>query len=101
MKTKEKVLKLLQENVSLRDNDNKLIAIIWDKELEKLGISWGVRKHFLNIFSAGALTPPTTISRMRRQVQEQNEELRGKTYKGRKTTMQNKWLNNLGYEVNK
>ena len=101
MKTKEKVLKLLQENVSLRDNDNKLIAKIWDKELEKLGIQWDVRKHFLNIFSVGALTPHTTISRMRRQVQEQYKELRGKTYKGRQTTMQKKWLNDLGYEVNK
>ena len=101
MKTKEKVLKLLKENVLLRDNDNKLIAKIWDKELEKLGIHWYVRKHFLNIFSVGALTPHTTISRMRRQVQEQYQELRGKTYKGRQTTMQKKWLNNLGYEVNK
>ena len=51
------------------------------------------------IFSAGALTPPTTISRMRRQVQEQNVELRGKHYKGRQTTMQNKWKKDLGYEV--
>ena len=101
MKTKEKVLKLLKENVLLRDNDNKLIATIWDKELEKLGISWNVRKHFYNIFSAGALTPPTTISRMRRQVEEQNKDLRGKSYKGRQTTMQNKWLDKLGYEANK
>ena len=101
MKTKEKVLKLLQENISLRDNDNKLIATIWDKELEKFGLDWHVRKHFYILFSDGKLTPPTTISRMRRQVQEQNEELRGTNYKGRQTTMQNKWLNNLGYEVNK
>ena len=99
MKTKEKVLKLLQENILLRDNDNKLIATIWDKELERLGIPWNVRKHFFNIFSAGALTPPTTISRMRRQVQELNVELRGKHYKGRQTTMQNKWKKDLGYEV--
>ena len=38
---------------------------------------------------------------LRRQVQEQNKELRGANYKGRQTTMQNKWLNNLGYETNK
>ena len=97
MKTKEKVFYWLSKDESLRDNDNKLIAKIWDKELEKLGIHWDVRKHFLNIFSVGALTPHTTISRMRRQVQQQNKELRGKTYKGRQTTMQKKWREDLGY----
>ena len=101
MKTKEKVLYWLSKDESLRDNDNKLIAKIWDKELEKFGLDWNVRKHFYILFSDGKLTPPTTISRMRRQVQEQYKELRGKTYKGRQTTMQKKWLNDLGYEVNK
>tara|TARA_R100001163_G_scaffold188_1_gene304 strand:+ start:4062 stop:4367 length:306 start_codon:yes stop_codon:yes gene_type:complete len=101
MKTKEKVLNLLKENASLRDNENKLIATIWDRELEKFGLDWNVRKHFFILFSDGKLTPPTTISRMRRQVQEQNVELRGKHYKGRQTTMQDKWKKELGYEVNK
>ena len=37
---------------------------------------------------------------MRRKLQEEFKDLRGKKYKLRKETIQNKWRKELGYEEN-
>ena len=43
----------------------------------------------------------TATNRIEKRLLNKIKELRGKTYKGRQTTMQNKWKKKLGYEVNK
>ena len=50
--------------------------------------------------SKSKLTNTETITRVRRQLQEQNKELRGQNYINRQTKLQNKVKMELGYEVN-
>ena len=101
MKTKEKVEYWLRKHPYLRDNDNRLFANIWDKELEKFGIPRNVRKHVLEFIALGKLTPAPSIKRARAKLQEENPEYRGDKYDLRKGTIQNEWRKKLGYEVNK
>ena len=102
MKTKEEIKRLLIKSPHLQDNDSKLIATYWFYELKNKGIDIDEMKayDFLKLFANSDLTHTETISRMRRQVQEENKELRGKHYQGRQTTKQKEWKQRLGYEVN-
>jgi len=103
MKTKEEVRTLLENTPHLRDSDNKLIATYWFNELRKMAINPDNinAMKFLKMFADSALTNVKTIERMRRKLQEECPELRGKMYKARKETLQDQWKRNLGYEVNK
>ena len=62
-----------------RNNDNKLIANIWHKLLEKSGINtknitgWTLLTHL----SKGDLPTPESITRCRRKLQEEIPALRG------------------------
>ena len=102
IKAKDKVLKLLQENTSNRDSDNKLIANFWFHEIKAMGKDPNTLTAFglLDLMSKSKLTNTETITRVRRQLQEQNKELRGKNYINRQTKLQNKVKMELGYEVN-
>ena len=72
-------------NKSVRDNDNKLIAMIWHKLLEKGGINskeitgWNLLTHL----SKGDLPTPESITRCRRKLQELYPALRGTTWEER------------------
>ena len=102
IKAKDKVLKLLKENPSNRDSDNKLIANFWFHEIKAMGKDPNTLTAFglLDLMSKSKLTNTETITRVRRQIQEQNKELRGQNYINRQTKLQNKVKLELGYEVN-
>ena len=102
MKTKDVVKTLLIQKPHLRDSDPKLIATYWFNELKKMAINPNniSAMKFLKMFADSALTNVKTIERMRRKLQEECPELRGKLYKVRKEAIQDQWKKDLGYEVN-
>ena len=102
MKTKEIVKKLLIEKSHLKDSDNKLIATFWFNELKNKNINPSkiTGLDFMKLFAESKLTNIKTIERMRRKLQEECPELRGKLYKVRKENLQDKWKKDLGYEKN-
>jgi hypothetical protein len=80
---KSRIIKILTENPSNRDNDHKLISNIWFFEFrEQSG------KHpnevtafeFMRLVSLGRLTNPESIRRLRQKIQEQYPGLRGSKY---------------------
>tara|TARA_B100001094_G_C18073617_1_gene741416 strand:- start:670 stop:978 length:309 start_codon:yes stop_codon:yes gene_type:complete len=101
MKTKEIVRELLTIKPHLRDNDNMLIAAYWWKELKRKEIDPNKMNglEFMQMFANNKLTNLKTIERMRRKLQEDCPELRGKIYAARKGKIQDKWKQDLGYEV--
>ncbi len=103
MKTKDEVKQLLIDKPHLRDSDNKLIATYWFNELKEKQIDPNKINglEFMQMFANNKLTNIKTIERMRRKLQEEDPELRGKLYKARKETIQDQWKKDLGYEVNK
>jgi len=83
-KTKFKVERLLNAVEETRDNDELLIASIWNEDL----INKGLNKYILverlfNMLSAGELTSTESIRRVRQKLQENNEHLRGYKYNKR------------------
>ena len=103
MKTKDEVKQLLIDKPHLRDSDNKLIATYWFNELKEKQIDPNKINglEFMQMFANNKLTNIKTIERMRRKLQEEDPELRGKLYKAIKETIQDQWKKDLGYEVNK
>ena len=99
MKTKEIVKQLLIDKPHLRDSDNKLIATYWYMELKQKKIDPNNINalEFMQMFADSKLTNIKTIERMRRKLQEENPELRGKVYNERKGVIQDKWREDLGY----
>jgi hypothetical protein len=88
MKTKDEIKKLLTNDERLRDSDSKLIARFWTNAYE-----------FLCLFAQSKLHNVEGLTRMRRKVQEENENLRGKLYNFRKHNLQNKMKAKLGYNI--
>lgn len=78
------IFKLLSKYEHLRDDDNKLLANIWLKEIGKDNLKEMSAYDFLVLFSEGKLSNFESIGRARRKVQSENEELRGSKYKLRK-----------------
>ena len=103
MKTKEVVRELLTIKPHLRDNDSMLIAAYWWRELKRKEIDPNKMNglEFMQMFANNKLTNIKTIERMRRKLQEECPELRGKAYELRKGAIQDQWKKDLGYEVNK
>jgi len=103
MKTKEVVKQLLEKTPHLRDSDPKLICTYWFMELKnkKIDVNEITGFEFMKMFADSRLTNIKTIERMRRKLQEEIPELRGKIYNARKGTIQDEWKKELGYEVNK
>jgi hypothetical protein len=104
IKTKDQVKSLLEMEEGLRDNDTRLIAIYWAYEIGIEQLKGLSANDFLANVAAGKLTPADTITRARRKVQEDNEELRGVKYKKRKAAAEqldqeketDAWFNQLG-----
>jgi len=101
MKTKEEIKILLTNDERLRDSDAKLIARFWTNELKRKNIdTQDITAHeFLLMYATNKLHNVEGLTRMRRKVQEENEHLRGKFYKERQTTQQDKMKKKLGYNV--
>jgi hypothetical protein len=90
---KSRVEGFLRKDPRTRDSDNLLIARIWYEEVsEELTLT-----EFLKSFSIGKYTSPESVRRVRQKIQELNPELRGTSYKERKTTLEN----NFRSEINK
>tara|TARA_R100001530_G_scaffold133380_1_gene106695 strand:- start:1719 stop:2027 length:309 start_codon:yes stop_codon:yes gene_type:complete len=102
MKTKEIVRNLLENKPHLRDSDPKLISTYWWMELKdkKINVNEITGFEFMQMFADSKLTNIKTIERMRRKLQEECPELRGKVYNARKGKIQDQWKKELGYEVN-
>ena len=102
MKTKEVVRELLTIKPHLRDNDSMLIAAYWWRELKRKEIDPNKMNglEFMQMFANNKLTNIKTIERMRRKLQEECPNLRGKAYRARKGIIQDQWKKDLGYEVN-
>jgi hypothetical protein len=100
MKTKEIIKQMMLDKPDLKDNDNKLIATYWFKELQRKNIypKTITALDFLRKYADAELTNAETIRRMRAKLQEEHPELRGRAYEIRQETIQNKWRNELGYD---
>lgn len=81
---KDKVNYLLTTNPTLRDNDMKLIATYYFHEIGKEEIDTLTAYDLLNKISSSKITNFETIRRLRLQLQQNNEDLRGSEYKNRK-----------------
>jgi len=81
----EQVKQLLIDKPSNRDDDNKLVANIWNKELNALKMSAKIISAFelLQLLADGKLTNSDSITRARRKIQEEYPELRGEHYRAR------------------
>ena len=101
MKTKETIKKILLQKPHLRDNDNKLIAAYWFRELRNKGIESETitALDFLHKYADNELTNAESIRRMRAKLQEENPNLRGRAYAIRKGKIQDQWRQDLGYEL--
>jgi hypothetical protein len=71
---------LLTNYPHLRDNDSKLIANVYYKQLNDKSIT---AKDFLKFMSNGDLVNPESVRRCRQLIQEKNQELRGEKYNKR------------------
>ena len=82
LKTKDRVKTLLTEHPHLRDNDERLIANIWNQDMDKLGFNTEhtSAKFLLRQFAEGRLTNPESVRRTRQKIQQHNIELRGNTF---------------------
>lgn len=81
---KDKVRFLLQTNPALRNNDMKLIATYYFHEIGKEEIDNLNAYDLLNKISSSKMTNFETIRRLRMQLQQHDESLRGSEYKNRK-----------------
>ena len=79
-KIQEMVEKSLQEDIRARDNDMRLVALIWHKEL---GILKDKCMPMLELIAYNKVTNFESVSRCRRKLQELYPDLRGKKYKER------------------
>lgn len=76
-KHEKKIIEFLEKYPPLRDNDSRLVANMWNTEINLGGLS---ANEFLNLLSANKISSPESIVRCRRKVQELNEHLRGKDW---------------------
>lgn len=92
------VTKILTEYPETRDSDYKLLSRFWLAEWEQKGNdrNKGSAKDFLIDLYNGNLTPPESVTRLRRKAQYENPELRGERYKERHEK-QNPVKHSLGY----
>lgn len=83
--TKEKVIVLLEKYEAYRDDDLRLCAHVLNDEITARGLDSDSQSAlwFLQRYAKGKFTDTGTITRARRQAQEQNIFLRGKKWKER------------------
>jgi hypothetical protein len=89
---------LLTQYSDFKDNDQQLVAWFWKLEMEAHGYpaSSTQTQTFFKLMAFGKLTSADTITRVRRLVQEESPELRGKKYDERQAK-QSQVKKDLGY----
>lgn len=102
---KTKVADILLRHPETQDNDRELIVRYWKGEISELQdiarekLQWipnFTLDSFLSAFMTGKFTSPESITRARRQIQEQYPAFRGKKYKERQAR-QEEVKKELGY----
>jgi hypothetical protein len=92
---KTKVADIMLRHPETQDNDRELIVRYWKDEISELqniareklqSMPYFTLDGFLATFMTGGFTSPDSITRARRQVQEQYPQFRGKKYKERQAT---------------
>lgn len=73
-KVKDTVEKFISRFPELRDDDDRLIANVWNRQLKSLGYT---EADCLRAVAKGLLVTPESIVRSRRKLQEKHPELRG------------------------
>ncbi len=98
MDIKKTVIELLTQYSDFKDNDQQLVAWFWKLEMEAHGYpaSSTQTQTFFKLMAFGKLTSSDTITRVRRLVQEETPELRGKKYNERQAK-QSVVKKDLGY----
>ena len=85
------IAELLEEHPHLRDDDNRLIATIWQRRYVDLGIAakdiTGLQ--LLRDFAGGKLASTESVVRCRRKLQEARVELRGELWESRHSEQAN------------
>jgi hypothetical protein len=77
----------LEKYPRYRDDDNKLVAYIWFKNLKNNGIPENIPAiEFLHFYANNELPQADVITRARRKVQEDHPHLRGKLWEERHET---------------
>ena len=99
MDIKNTVSDLLNEYSDFKDNDQQLVAWFWKLEMEAHGYpsSSTPTQTFFKLMAFGKLTSADTITRVRRLIQEETPELRGKKYNERQAK-QSIVKKDLGYK---
>ena len=77
----DQVIKLLKKKSHLRDNDRRLTCNIWWKSVPNPELL--MFEDFINLYIEGKIPESDSITRCRRKVQEEIEELRGETWERR------------------
>jgi hypothetical protein len=88
IKDKQKlVTALLVQHPHLRDDNNRLLATVWNIELSTDGIDTkSITGHeLLSLIAQGSVAKSGSICRASRKIQEQKIELRGKKWKHRQS----------------
>lgn len=86
LKHKAKVFELLSKCPHLRDDDNKLVANVWYSQLESKSDMTAFQ--FLEGYAKGKFANSDSVTRMRRKLQEEFPELRGKKWAKRHGKLQ-------------
>lgn len=82
---KDIVEKWLKNHPPTRDSDTKLLANIWSEIMGVQALDILTARQLLQKMVDGELPSSETIRRTRQKLQEQNPELRGVSYIGRKS----------------
>ena len=99
-KIKDLVRRILKNNPISRDNDKFLTTAHWMFEMSRLdkNVEEITFLEFMELYCTNKLTDAQTITRLRRQLQMQEPELRGFKYNARMAN-QEKVKEDLGYSV--
>lgn len=79
-KHKDMVREILVEYPEYRDDDLRLISAFYFTNYGKHSLQYLTAMEFLINFSKGLYVAPDQITRIRRKIQEQEPDLRGKKY---------------------
>ena len=74
----DRVIRLLTVESDLRDNDRRLTCNIWWKSVSNPELL--MFEDFIKLYIDGKVPESDSITRCRRKVQEENEELRGESW---------------------
>ena len=74
----DRVIRLLTVESDLRDNDRRLTCNIWWKSVSNPELL--MFEDFIKLYIKGKVPESDSITRCRRKVQEENEELRGESW---------------------